>query len=377
MRIGIITGEYPPMQGGVGAYTYILAHELTRQGHDIHLFSTQAAHSSDIPLENTISRWNRGGLQKIRRWAQAQKPDIINLQFQTAAYQMSPWVHFLPQYARPIPLITTFHDLRYPYLFPKAGPLRNWIVMHLARTSAGVITTNHEDAAVLNHLSHARLIPIGSNITANLTEDYQCEPWRQRIGATTGDFVLAYFGMINRSKGVETLLESAAHLREQHGVPVRLLMIGARTGSSDPTNQAYAAKIDHIITRLNLDNHIHWTGFVDGDQVAAYLRCADGVVLPFRDGASFRRGSLMAAIQAGCPIITTVPRVHVPEFIHGKNMLLVPPDDSHALAHMLMRFHDDISGLSQQLTQGARTLALHFDWRQIATDYTNFFEALL
>jgi N-acetylglucosaminyl-diphospho-decaprenol L-rhamnosyltransferase len=29
MRIGIITGEYPPMQGGVGAYSQILAHTLS------------------------------------------------------------------------------------------------------------------------------------------------------------------------------------------------------------------------------------------------------------------------------------------------------------------------------------------------------------
>ncbi|MBZ0293758.1 MAG: glycosyltransferase family 4 protein [Anaerolineae bacterium] len=376
MRIGIITGEYPPMQGGVGAYTYILANELAQQGHDVHLFSTREARSDDLPLENTIMRWNRSSLSAIKHWAKANKLDITNLQFQTAAYQMSPWVHFLPDYLRDVPFVTTFHDLRFPYLFPKAGPLRHWIVMHLASASTGAIVTNHEDAATLSHLPHTCLIPIGSNINASLSDDYNRDHWRQRIGAKSDDFVLAFFGMLNRSKGVDTLLKSVARLRDE-GLPVRLLMIGARMGSSDPTNQAYAAEMDHLIAQSNLSDHLHWTGFVEETDVTAYLKCADVVVLPFVDGASFRRGSLMAAIQAGCPIVTTIPRVHVKEFVHGENMLLVPPSNSQALAAMLRQFYEDSSGLDQKLMHGARELSRHFDWHQIATDYTNFFQTLL
>ncbi len=32
MRIGIVTGEYPPMQGGIGAYAQILAKEMLGDG---------------------------------------------------------------------------------------------------------------------------------------------------------------------------------------------------------------------------------------------------------------------------------------------------------------------------------------------------------
>jgi hypothetical protein len=73
----------------------------------------------------------------------------------------------------------TFHDLRVPYLFPKAGPLRRWIVYHLARSAEGVIATNDEDFHRL--LTEARprrlaLIPIGSNIPCAPPPGYDRPP---------------------------------------------------------------------------------------------------------------------------------------------------------------------------------------------------------
>lgn len=375
MKIGIITGEYPPMQGGVGAYTRLLAHELTRQGHSVSLFSTQSAQEETLPLMNEVTGWGLSSLLAIKKWAQAQRLDILNLQFQTAAYQMSPWIHFLPDFIRHIPVVTTFHDLRFPYLFPKAGPLRNWIVMHLARSSAGVIVTNHEDMAQLQHLSRVTMIPIGSNILHRPSADFDAMWWREKAGIVDADMVLAYFGMINRSKGVDVLFRSLAALRG--GLNVHLLMIGSRVGTSDRTNQGFALEIDELIADLGLADCVHWTGFVSEQEVSCYLRCADAVVLPFLDGASFRRGSLMAAVYTGCPIITTEAVVSIPEFVHGENMLLVQVGDSAVLARAISNFYADMSHLSQSLREGALRLASRFEWSLVSNDYAKFFAGLL
>jgi len=146
MRVGIVTGEYPPMQGGIGAYTSILAHEMKHQGADVSIFTNQKASATDpsILVMNWMKNWGIRSVSLINQWAHEYQADIINIQFQTAAYEMSPWIHFLPQFTN-IPVVTTFHDLRHPYLFPKAGCLRDRIVMHLAQKSAVAIFTNHED----------------------------------------------------------------------------------------------------------------------------------------------------------------------------------------------------------------------------------------
>jgi glycosyltransferase involved in cell wall biosynthesis len=376
MRIGLVTGEYPPMQGGVGAYSHILAGTLTAHGHNVFVFTGKSTREDNpaVKLTNTIRKWGPGSLRSIRRWARDNRLDVVNLQFETAAYGMSPWIHFLPDALRGIPVVTTFHDLLYPYLFPKAGPLRDWIVMRLARASAGVIATNHEDMARLANLPRARLIPIGSNIALPIG-DFDWRTWQARAGAEEGDSLLGYFGFVNRSKGLETLLEALAALRAD-GLPVKLVMIGGRTGTSDPSNAAYAAEIDSLIAQLGLESYIHRTGFVTDREVSIYLRNCGVVVLPYRDGASYRRGSLMAALQHGCVIITTRPKVEIPAFRHGENMLLVPPDDAlavvEAIRDILWNPH-----LMHKLRMGATEISGEFGWDAIARECVAFFDEVL
>jgi glycosyltransferase involved in cell wall biosynthesis len=294
---------------------------------------------------------------------------------------MSPFIHFLPQ-AVPVPVVTTFHDLLFPYLFPKAGALRPMIVRHLARRSAGVITTNHEDYLQLDNHPNITLIPLGNLVSADLPADYDRPTWRKQAGAGDDEFLIAYFGFINHSKGVEILLEDLAYLRAS-GYPFRLVMIGGKTGSSDPTNADYAQKIDKLITQLNLESAVTWTGFVDSEQVNAYLEASDVVCLPFRDGSSYRRSSLLAAVHRGCAIITTQPQVHIQLFKDGENMLLVSPftldpkaPNYFHISHKLLQLYRN-QKLRAHLKAGALQLATQFDWETIISDYESFFTHIL
>jgi glycosyltransferase involved in cell wall biosynthesis len=374
MRIGIITGEYPPMQGGVGAYTHILAHELARQEQAVFLFSSRGTQDESLPLANSVKRWGLSSLLAARRWTRDNRLDVVSLQFQTAAYAMSPWVHFLSEALWPVPVVTTFHDLRFPYLFPKAGRLRDWIVMRLARASAGVIVTNHEDQARLSPRPNCSLIPIGSNILSKLLPDYNAAEWRGRAGAGTRDFLIAYFGLFNHSKGIENLLHALAVLRGD-GIPARLVMMGG-AGSSDPTNADFFRQMQHLVQDPGLQPYIHQTGFADEAIVGAYLSASDAVALPFLDGASYRRGSLMAAIHYHRPIVTTQPRVSIPRFKDGENMLLVPTGDTPALAAALRRLYETPE-LQAKLSAGAQLLAGDFEWPEIARETIAFFQQVV
>ncbi len=367
MRIGMITGEYPPMQGGIGAYTRILAGEIAAQGHEVFVLSRTRTMNSNprVQLSASVTGWGMGSLLTARRWASESLLDVISIQYQTAAYGMSPFIHFLPDALRPVPVVTTFHDLRYPYLFPKAGSLRDWIVRRLARASAGVIATNHEDAARLRDLKLA-LIPIGSNISAN-----DVKPADRRLIGSDDDFLIANFGLINRSKGIDTLIESLALLRAA-GIPARLVLIGGVAGSSDPTNAAYIEEIDRLIEQNNLAAFVHKTGYLDDAGVSSWLRAADAIALPFADGASFRRGSLMAAIQHGCAIVTTQPAVTIPEF-NAANMVFVPPNNPAALTDALRRLYQS-PDTRARLQQGAANLAQQFDWTEIARATVDFYQ---
>lgn len=382
MRIGQITGEYPPMQGGVGAFTQELSEALVALGHELFVFTDHraAAQPPGSPVHVTADAhsWGWGTLGRIRRWASAQRLDLVNIQYQAAAYNMAAFIHILPVRLDGVRVVTTFHDLLVPYLFPKAGPLRYQAVLTLARSSDGVIVTNRGDRerlATEKSLASLRHIPIGSNIAPNPPPDYNRAVWRSALGFRPEDVVVGYFGFLNASKGVDTLLQ-AVRIARNGGLPAKLLMIGGRTRTNDPANFVYADEIDELIGKLDLLDHIKWTGFVDDRAVSGHLMAADAVALPYRDGVSFRRGSLMAALAHGCAIITTHPDVDTPELVGNKHVRMIAAESPTALALAIEDLAQNPE-LCAEMGRNAARLAADFSWETIAARTAAFYQDLI
>jgi len=417
MRLGLVTGEFPPMQGGVGDYTHELAKALSTLGVEVHIITDVRCKDANLPLATchlhpVIRRWSFLSLFQIRSIAQSLNLSILNLQYQSAAYDLSAPIHFLPRVAG-IKTVVTFHDLRIPYLFPKAGRLRPAAVTYLARTASGVIATDPADeielikrglrpfsplpagegAGVREKPTPARppviQIPIGSNIAPTPPPGYDRARWREQISVTARDFLIGYFGFLNESKGGDTLISALAILADRKA-RVKLVLIGGRTGTSDATNAAFDAKIERMIERYGLDNRVIRTGFVTSEAVSAHLLACDAVVLPYRDGVSFRRGSFMAALAHGCPVITTqppapstgsaqAPRSEAewagPGLRDGENVRLVPPEDAPAIVLAISQLLD-APELRARLGQGARELAALFTWDKIAARTLEFLQAV-
>ncbi len=389
MRIGIITGEYPPMEGGVGDFTQQLGQTLVTQGHEVYVLAGQDE-TSPLSSENhlTIHRqvrdWGWAAHSQIMRWVKQTQPDVINIQYQAAAYQLRGGICLFPRWQRrnlTIPVVTTFHDLRPPYLFPKAGAMREWAICQMAQYSSGIITTNDDDYTELTAelidkepKPQIRLIPIGSNIAPMPPAGYDRANWRARHNFGEEELLLGFFGFLNRSKGVETLVKATAKLI-QDGVPARLVFIGGRTGSSDLTNAAYANEIDALIAEVGITDHVLHTGYSMPADVSAALLATDLCVLPYLDGASLRRGTLHACLAHGLAIVTTTPKTPDPQLQDGKALRLVPPGDSDALAGAILDLwnHPDTC---VTLRKNAALLAHEFSWDRIAAHTIEFFSSL-
>jgi glycosyltransferase involved in cell wall biosynthesis len=380
MRVGLVTGEYPPLQGGVGDFTKQLGRALAAAGADVHIITTMRSASGStgaVTVHPLVNGWTFGALLRIRNLARHLRLDILNIQYQAAAFGLSAPIHFLPDLAG-AKTVVTFHDLRIPYLFPKAGRLRPAAVTHLARAAAGVIVTDPADEQELRRRGSVKRlakIPIGSNIEAAPPAGYDREVWRARLGVGSKELLLGYFGFLNESKGGETLISALAILKDRRA-PFKLLLIGGQTGSSDATNAEFEAKVEKMIRRYDLGDHILRTGFVEAAQVSGHLLASDVVVLPYRDGVSFRRGSLMAALAHGCAIITTEPQTAMPEALDGVNLRLVPPGSPQALVLAITGLLD-APALRARLGQGASELAASFDWDAIARRTLDFYRSIL
>jgi len=373
MKIGLISGEYPPMPGGVGDFTRLLANNIKDQGHDVFVLSRAGSADERLPLD-TVRNWGAGCTLQIRRWARRCGVDLVNLQFQTAAFDMSPFIHFLPDIIG-LPVVATFHDLRFPYLFPKAGPLRDWIVMRLARASRGVIATNREDESRLRSASHCRMIPIGSSIKRRALSASQRAARRGRLGADDC-LLLGHFGFVQAIKGVDYLIEALTRLRNS-GMDVRLVFIGARSNTVDAgAASRYQLALDERIRQQGLQDAVHWTGYLPDEEVSAWLGAVDLMALPYADGASFRRSSLIAALHQGCAIITTEPALAEPAFAHGNNLWLTQPRSAEAIENAVLQLHAEPEQVTS-LRQGALRLSEEFNWERITINTIDFYQSCL
>ncbi len=388
-HIVFVTGEYPPLQGGVGAYTAELAAALAEAGRRVSVITGvygQPPRNVAGPVQETgpvavyplVRRWGWRMIGQVGAWAQAHQADWVHVQFQTAAFAMHPAIHFAPDawQRRGLRVAWTYHDVLVPYLFPKAGnALRRWVTDRPATVCDLTIATNEGDR--LHLAPKARrlaAIPIGSNIAARAFSAQERAARRAQRGFAPDDLVIGYFGFLNRSKGGLALVETL-HRIAQRGRRARLLMIGERVGASDPTNYAYLQEVEAAIAERGLQERVVWTGRQEDAEVSADLAACDVLLMPYADGASLRRGTLMAALAHGCALVTTTPQAPLPELVAGRDLLTVPPGDAQAAADAVLRLADD-PALAASLRAGALAASAAFRWENIAAAHERLYDEI-
>jgi glycosyltransferase involved in cell wall biosynthesis len=343
-RVLFVSGEYPPDIGGVGDYTARLRGALSARGI-----------ASAVLTRRDVRRWNARSIGRVV--GAAPREGIVHVQYQPAAFDLLGDVCLMPlalRVARPrVTVVTTLHDARVPYLFPGAGTLRAQAVRLLARTSHAVIAADKRDLQALG-IPRGHVVPIGSNIPCAPPAGYAREAFRARLGVGPDELAVVYFGLLNASKGLDTLLDAFEGIEKVR--KARLLLVGGRVGASDPTDRLTASR---LAERLG-DRALH-SGFVEPPEVSQYLLAADVAVLPYRDGASPRRGALLACAEHGLPIVSTQPASDAV----ADAVLAVAPDDAQALTEAVTRVAED-AGLAERLREGSRALAQRVSWAGIA-----------
>lgn len=386
----LVTGEYPPRVGGVGDYTANLRGALAARGASVSVLTTASLDRADVPVDptvRTVDRWDAVALRSLPRVAPPR--GVVHIQYQPAAFGLRGEICLVPWLMRArrpdARVVTTFHDARVPYLFPGAGPLRALAVRSLARGSHAVLAADPRDLAWLGvAAARAHLVPIGSNVPCYPPAGYDRARHRQTLlrrdgGAVPGTaldredayLLVAYFGFLNQSKGLDTLVEAFRRIvaTEPHA---RLLLLGGSIGASDPTDEPSARSfLEHLGP---LATRVIRPGYLAPRDLSAALLAADVALLPYRDGASMRRGSLLACITHQLPVVTTTgPGLHTPL---AEAVVARPPGDPASLAEAVLTVAHDPTLRQSPRSAAARTLAGMITWDHIAARHLAIYDSL-
>jgi colanic acid/amylovoran biosynthesis glycosyltransferase len=171
-----------------------------------------------------------------------------------------------------------------------------------------------------------------------------------------GPFRVLAVGRLVEPKGFRYLLQACRLLRDR-GVDLRCEIIG---GPVEPTDTVTWLELRLLLSELELESMVCFRGRQPFSSVLAACQRADAFVLPCvrgRDGShDITPNSLIEAMAMGLAVVSTTSGA-VPEIVdHGRDGLLVPPNDANALADVLERLSGD-AGLRSALGSAARRKA--------------------
>lgn len=333
LRVVSLCGSIKPLFSGTDDFHDNLAAVLRARGIDI------------CPVD--LGRWGLTRVPALLQKVAAERPDLILMQYPTDAFSAALGPHGFALLQRLAPLVVTLHE------FAAANPVRRIsLAVLLARAAAVITTSDIERRSLLAWYpwlkARSCVIPIGANFPAR--------DWRPRTPP-----LVVCFGQIRPEKGLEEFIACQAILAPRF-TDAEFAILGSRVPKFATYHEAIAAAARR--------QGIHMVGELPPEGVTDYLRTATLALLPFPSGASLRRGSLLAAVACGLPVVT-LRGADTPEELMA---LLQPAGCRDDLVTQAATYLSD-SAAREAAHRNSQIVAAQVSWDTIADSYTRLLNA--
>jgi glycosyltransferase involved in cell wall biosynthesis len=304
--IHILTGEYPPDHGGVSDYSALLAAELALRGETVHVWVP--FEGQNISRRGVETHHARSLMRLDRELNRIAGPRRLLVQWTPHSFG--------------------WRSLNFPFtawLWKRAhwNHDRVEVMVHEAFLAFGEGSFRQNIAAAVHRAMAALLMDAASKVWIAIPAwEQHLRPWCLRgrkefewlpvpgnvCGATTsacrprpdGSSVIGHFGTFRPD--IERLLTPAlVDLLKSSEATVLL----AGRGSDD-----YYARF--VAEHPNFENRVFTTGELPSAELAPLLSACDAMLQPYPDGVSTRRGTVMAALALGIPVVTNLGRLSEP-----------------------------------------------------------------
>jgi glycosyltransferase involved in cell wall biosynthesis len=372
----VITCEYPPIGGGVSDHTLQLVRALAEAGDTIDVWCPPvpapktpapedaspagAPEIAGVTVHVLPTRFGLGAISLLRRELRA-LPDDTRLLVQWVPTAFGWRMMNLPFALMLLRLPGRRLDLyvhevgwevsREPWRRGIAGVVHRVMTFCAARSARRVWLTIPEWSTRLSLLGARALpqgeepvwVPVPSNVPRD-TDVARVAPLRKALLANAKQqrVLVGHFGTFGRWHSA-LLPHVVTRILDEAGD--RTMLLVGRGGE---------ALRDFIVAqRPEIRARIVATGELEPGEVAAHLAACDVLVQPYDDGASTRRGSLMAGLALGKPTIANRGRHTEELWAAEKALFLTETHAPHAFAGAVTKLLSD-PALRERLAESAR-----------------------
>lgn len=311
MRIGLFTDTYFPQVSGVATSIRTLKQELEKLGHTVFIFTTtdrgvdqyedwQIVRIPSVPFfAFRDRRVAYRGFSKAYEIARQYNLDLIHTHTEFALGMFGKTI------ARELglPVVHTYHTQYedYVHYFAKGMLIRPSMVKYIMRgfmeDMDGVICPSQIVSELLEKYkvkSPLRVIPTGIDLNKfdrpELTQDY-VEELRQRFGIEADETMLLSLSRISYEKNIQAVVSALPEVLLENP-RVKLVIAG---------DGPYKADLEHLVAKLDLTDHVQFTGMISPNEVALYYKAADFFISA---STSETQGlTFLESLASGTPII--------------------------------------------------------------------------
>lgn len=296
LRVGVISRDAPPRHCGVGDHSVCLADALNAHGAETRILAFGGSTSGVVSANATTEAgaWLDWLVQELQRL----QSEHVLLQYTPLYYQDIPawsdarlrdwWSSLERRYATSLVVHETYYrTLRRPRTLV-SGTRQKRTLKALARGSDVVFTASDVLLRELQSWELRRapvLLPIGSNLPR---VEGSRETMRERYGIEPDTAVLTLFGGGNTLKWMSGFVNAVSNGLDAHGLAHRWLLLGGVPEDWFELSQRALAP-----------------GRLSPELLSEHLSMTDLFLMPHHSGLCAKRGTLMAAMQHGLPVVGT------------------------------------------------------------------------
>jgi len=362
LRIGLVTEYYYPHLGGVCEHVHFFAREARALGHHVDIITSKIPGAPERPNVVQLGRsvpWYINGSQSrltigrtlrrdMRRALRDGRYDIVHVH--------SPLTPVLPLLAiaeSDVPVVGTFHTY-----FDYSVGYRIWrraLQKRLDKLSAAIAVSQSTIVALERYFdADWKIIPNGID-----TELFN--PHAPRPPEIRGDVpAILFLGRFDPRNGLTNLIDAFKRVKGR-GRRAQLVVVG-----DGPLR-------NHYYRQAANDPDITFVGAVLEGRPQYYAHSAMYACPTTK--ASFGI-TLLESMACETPIVCSDILGFRDVVVHGREALMVPRDDTDALANGLVRLLDDES-LRRRLGETGRQRALEYDWSRVTAQVLDVYAEVL
>ncbi|MBS5854215.1 MAG: glycosyltransferase family 4 protein [Clostridium sp.] len=378
MKILMLTWEYPPrVVGGIARVVHDLSHRLIKDGHEVTVVTYKEGNVEDFEDDNGVKVYRVNNyminpnnfidwIMQLNFNLTSKATEIINKEGPFDVIHAHDW---LVAYAAKTlkdsfktPIIATIHATeagRNSGIHDEVQRYINDTEWMLTYESTEVIVNSNYMKSELQRLfglpyEKINVVPNGVNL--NLYNGVEKDYNFRRQYAADNEKIILYVGRLVYEKGIQNLI--AAMPKVLNGYHDSKLIIAGKGGMID--------ELRDEVRRLNIENKVYFTGYLNLNQVTKMYKCADVAVFP----STYEPFGVVAleGMLSGTPVVVSDVGGLNEIVQHRENGMKSYAGNPNSIADSILELLYN-PGLGAEVSRAAKAkVKAQYNWNKIAQD---------